>query len=84
MFRLSVKSREIAYQLFEAFGGFLLSVLQCLNRREVSKRLLWDLVIASLDVTGEGIRQVLRGVKADGGKSTSARCPLKRSTMPWV
>ncbi len=40
-----VKSREIIYPLFEAFGAFLLPVFECLNRCDVSQRLLRDLVI---------------------------------------
>ncbi len=40
-----VKSREIIDQLFEAFGAFLLPVFECLNRYDVSQRLLRDLVI---------------------------------------
>jgi len=42
---LGVKPREIINPLFEAFGTFLLPVLERLSRREVSERLLWDLVI---------------------------------------
>ena len=42
---LSVKSREIIDPLFEAFGACLLPVFECLNRRDVSQRLLRDLVI---------------------------------------
>ncbi|SDX98616.1 site-specific DNA-methyltransferase (adenine-specific) [Allochromatium warmingii] len=40
-----VKSREIIDTLFEAFGALLLPVLECLNRRDVSERLLRDLMI---------------------------------------
>ena len=40
-----VKSREIIDPLFEAFGACLLPVFECLNRRDVSQRLLRDLVI---------------------------------------
>ncbi len=40
-----VKSREIIDPLFEAFGACLLPVFECLNRCDVSQRLLRDLVI---------------------------------------
>ena len=52
--------------LFEAFGGFLLPVIDRLNRRDVSQRLLWDLVIVSPNVAGEGVRQSLHGIEVCG------------------
>jgi hypothetical protein len=54
-----VKSREIVYLFFEAFGVFVLPVLEGLHRREMPQSFLRDLVIIEPNVAGEGIGQGL-------------------------